>query len=289
MRILNRLIILIKILAKRLLKNRFSKVYLSGNGFAHLCDLRINSMEEIAYDEVRVARSIFVKSDLLIEFLLKYDSEIKGKIILSGNGDTNFNEEILQMHTPSKLYIQNMGFKPSSETINILPIGLENFEHMRSGFGFMHKPTQQKKEARVLIPPMSATNPIRSKVISQLGSVDSQIFQVEKNYTRISKYLKITKKYSFILACEGNGYDTHRLWEIFYQESFPVLLNSQFSRNIANLGLPVLLVDSITDITKDMLKEHLTRFSHYNREHYKILWLNYWRKEIQDHEWKLTD
>ena len=266
----------------RLAISRFSaKKHLSGNGFVKICDLYIRENYTYSEQEIHQARHIFVKSDITALFLQEYGHLLAGKTVISGNGDTNFDADAPYFHIPEQVYLQNLGFEPSNENIKLLPIGLENYEHVRSGFGFLHKPPKRHIfEDKILVPPMSPTNSIRQQVILDLRTASSDLFQVETKLRSVLSYLRLTKKYRYVLVCEGNGHDTHRLWEVLYQNSFPVMLNTPFSRNIKKLGYPVLVVDSILEISESLLKSHLLRNKSITPRQIEQLWMPYWNKEI---------
>jgi hypothetical protein len=284
-RIVGRLTILVKKIGKIIVQNKSNKRHISGNGIAKLCDLHVTSEEIFKNEALHNVKTIFVNSDYFLSFLKKNRTSLADKIIFVGNGDTNFDHEIEDMHIPKLLFLQNLGFVPSTQKIKVLPIGLENYEHFRSGFGFLHHPpTFHKVRNKVLVPPMSPTNDIRKKTLKDLENSDRSLFQIETKFRSIFGYLKLTKEYKFILVCEGNGHDTHRLWEVLYQKSFPVLIDSVFAQNIVGLGLPVVVVDNVNEISLEMLEYRLKAFEKKDIHDFKILWLDYWKNIIQDHE-----
>jgi hypothetical protein len=58
-------------------------------------------------------------------------------------------------------------------------------------------------------------------------------------------------EYRYCICPEGNGVDTHRLWECFYLRVVPVLLKTPYSLNIKNkTGLPMILLDSWSDFER---------------------------------------
>jgi hypothetical protein len=280
-RLKKKLLHLSKGLARKTLSRFSAKKHLSGNGFVKICDLYIRGNHTYSEQEISEAKHIFVKSDFTAQFLEDYGHLLAGKTVISGNGDTNFDTESPYFHFPENVYLQNLGFEPLTEKIKLLPIGLENYEHARSGFGFLHKaPKRHIFEDKILVPPMSPTNSIRERVIHDLKSANSDLFQVETKLRPVLSYLRLTRKYKFVLVCEGNGHDTHRLWEVLYQNSFPVMLNTPFSRNIRNLGYPVLVVDSILEISASLLKSHLLNYELIFPKKIERLWMPYWKKEI---------
>jgi len=81
-------------------------------------------------------------------------------------------------------------------------------------------------------------------------------------------------------ACpEGNGIDTHRIWECLYMGSFPVVkrnINNSFYEGI----LPILFVNDWKDITLELLVNNYTRLSVMDTE---ALSFEYWKTKIQSY------
>lgn len=277
-RIFTRLIMLYKKSIRPLLKSKANKKHVSGNGIALSCDLTVTELDQDITANLRTSDSIFVRSEIAEDFFVKYNKELTGKVIIAGNSDTNFLKYIPEMQFPKKIFLQNLGF-PAKGNIGLLPIGLENYEHVRSGFSFLHR--QPRKFAinnKVLVPPMSATNPIREYVLSNVEQFP--IFHNEPRYLNVFRYFCLLRKYEYVLVCEGNGFDTHRLWEVLYQGSKPVVFKSEFSENLVKMGLPVLTVESLSDVTDEVLNEHRLRFENYRKESVEVLWLKHWKTKI---------
>ena len=280
-RIKRELLTFTKRILRRIFSNLQARRHISGNGIAKICNMSVNDLNNISEVDIREATSIFVKSDNLISFLEEYSGIVSEKTIISGNGDTNFDTELELFKIPKRLYLQNLGFEPSVKSIQLLPIGLENYEHLRSGFSFLHKPLKnQRVEQKILVPPMSPSNSIRKRVLDDLELADKELFQIETEFRSVLNYFKLTKDFKFVLVCEGNGHDTHRLWEVLYQNSFPVLLNTPFSQNIKKMGFPVLIINSIIEVNKDILEAHLLENSLSTPTEIIQLWLPYWEREI---------
>ena len=273
-----RLIMLYKKAIRPLLRSRANKKHVSGKGIELSCDLSVTKLDQDLTAEIKISDSIFVKSEIAEEFLVKYNKNLTGKIIIADNSDTNFVNYIPEMQFPKKIFLQNLGF-PAKENISLLPIGLENYEHVRSGFSFFHRqPRKFAIKNKVLVPPMSATNPIREYVLSNVEKYP--IFHNEPRYLNVFRYFCLLRKYEYVLVCEGNGFDTHRLWEVLYQGSKPVVFKSEFSENLVKMGLPVLTVENLSDVTDEVISEHRRRFENYRKELVEVLWLKHWKNKI---------
>ena len=85
------------------------------------------------------------------------------------------------------------------------------------------------------------------------------------------------KKYKFVLCPQGNGIDTHRIWEALLAKVVPVIIENDFSRNLKNLGIPVLILknwDELDSFTEDYINETYMKFEHMEFE--KFISLKYW-------------
>jgi hypothetical protein len=61
------------------------------------------------------------------------------------------------------------------------------------------------------------------------------------------KYLKGIRNSNFTLCPEGNGIDTHRIWEALYMESIPIIKSNRVLNPLV-ANLPVLVIDEWTQI-----------------------------------------
>jgi len=70
------------------------------------------------------------------------------------------------------------------------------------------------------------------------------------------EYTKNLAKFKFNLCPNGNGVDTHRIWESFMVNTIPIVKNQTFVRNLIKNNVPLLVVeewDELIDIGKDEL------------------------------------
>ncbi len=267
--------------------NRYStnSPYISGDSIAKLTDYEVygrHRNRKLSIRRLRNAKSIFVPGDLLTQFLEESKNlPIKAKVLVVGNSDQNFDFDVKIPDTIALWLCQNNAIPPRPG-LATLPIGLENLKLGRAGkpkyFESFH-PDAIKD--RVLVPPMAPSNKIRMQVI-YLAIQNPDIFDVRKNLMHEEEYFNLTRRYRFILCCEGNGYENHRIWETLYQGSFPVLLRTKWSTNLEYLNLPILFIDSVEDLTKNILSEFAIKNSHFDPKAAKELWVPYWKQIIEN-------
>jgi len=262
------------------LRNRTNYPYLSGDGFASIADYVVKEPESCDWLEIESAKVLFVPSHLLETFLSATEGiNYKNKVLLLGNSDRNFNKKPPEFEKFLAVYCQNAAFQLSGQ-LKVLPIGLENLRLAASGFKFFHKPSTGNQElTKVLFPPMSPTNAVRLRLIDD---VESKLDLFDYRPVRLARrsYFKLLKKYKFVFVCEGNGFDSHRLWEVLYQGSFPVVLKTAWSENLKSLNLPILYVESVNEISQELINSHNQIHSSFNPIRTEILWLEYWAREF---------
>jgi hypothetical protein len=274
--------------ATKLLQNRSfqfitNSPYLSGDSIANICDyvvpFPIKNVKRVR-NKISKSRSIFVNGHNLYKMLEVAGDLLPKKVILSGNSDQNLSDAKYFENQSIEFYCQNSEISNLSN-MKTLPIGIENIRLGRSGFKRIHKGLSHfKNYERVLVPPMSPTNSLRMQVV-ELAKAKPESYDVVTGLLPTKEYFQIARGYKFIFACEGNGFDTHRLWEILYQNSFPVVLRTNWSETLEWLELPILYVESVLDVSPELLQNFLAKNQHFNAEKTPQLWIPYWKNVIK--------
>lgn len=274
---------ILKILQLQQFKFLTNSPYLSGDSIANICDyvvpFPITNVMSVR-NRISDSESIFVNGHNLYEILKVAEDLLPGKVVFSGNSDQNFIDNKHFENPLIQFFCQNCEISNLSN-VKTLPIGIENIRLGRSGFKHIHRGLSQfKNYERVLVPPMSPTNSLRMEVV-RLAKSKPESYDVVTGLLPVKEYFRIAREYKFIFACEGNGFDTHRLWEILYQNSFPVVLRTNWSKTLEWLELPILYVDSVLDVTPAVLEHFLAKNQHFRAENSPQLWIPYWRDLIK--------
>jgi hypothetical protein len=124
---------------------------------------------------------------------------------------------------------------------------------------------------------------VRARVLEEVR-LNPELFDSPLEYLNERDYFTLTKKYKFILALEGNGYETHRIWEALYQGSIPVMLNTPWSHSLKEYGLPILFVDLISELSSGILLDFYHRHGDFIPEELEILWTPFWSAAIKHGE-----
>ena len=96
-------------------------------------------------------------------------------------------------------------------------------------------------------------------------------------------YRRILINYMFVICPEGNGIDTHRLWEAFYLKTIPVMRENEITPFLRGMNLPILYIhewSELLNITEKKLKKiYFSKKKFFNN---KYLYQSYWKKIIKN-------
>jgi hypothetical protein len=100
------------------------------------------------------------------------------------------------------------------------------------------------------------------RVCESKGIVFLESVTFKEHIARLSKY-------KYCICPEGNGVDTHRLWECLYVKTIPIMLKTDFSMLMVEYyKLPVILVDSWEslkiELLQCMVKEESVQWENFN-------------------------
>jgi len=268
---------------KFLLQARNSRPYLSSEAISQVCDLSILDTKSLfrfkSKQHYSNIHSVFVKSDLLETYLEILHDNFNPEILVTGHSDRNF-LRLEQFPKNVKLWLcQNSA--ADDPRIRTLPIGIENLSlgRMKTSYLKLQNKSIRKCDSRVLVPPHSPTNEKRGQIVSVVSKIPD-LFDTKIAAIYEKPYFKMLSQYQFVLCLEGNGFDTHRVWETLYMGNFPVMLRTAWSSSLEQLGLPILLIDDVRDIDRELLQSFITRNCSFSPQSCDVLWIEYWENLI---------
>lgn len=96
-------------------------------------------------------------------------------------------------------------------------------------------------------------------------------------------YASHLRDHKFVLCLPGNGLDCYRTYESMWAGCIVVAPNIPMYRNMQDLGFPIILFDSLSDINEDFL-EFAGDLSIYKNFDWQkdILFLDYWKEKVLD-------
>ena len=267
---------------KLIFRNSTHSPYLSMDSLANLADYYVfgkNGLEALDEVKAKISKIIFVNSDQIEKIDFKYFPNLK--VVLAGNADRNF--ESIPDVPPSVNLLLLMACSINTTKVKTLPVGLENKRNGRYTVNeiFFRSIQNQEFKPKVLVPPMSNTNPIRGSAITEALKLN-KIYDVQTEYLYEKKYLSLIKKYKFVLCLEGNCFESHRIWETLYLGVFPVMFRTKWSKGLEDLKLPIYYIDKLSDITPEKLLNFWDINKSFNPKNSPTLWLDYWKKLIND-------
>ena len=250
---------------KRLIQEVENNIFISGEFF-----------EKISRENSSI---VFSSLD---NFPLKKDfSRYKKKIWIFHNSDETFDlntKKKLDYFHPKECFSQNLIIH--KKNYHFIPIGLENSKFHNNGdikdFISLRK-VKSKKKPRILFG-FKNTNPKRFQLKSQFKKLK---IADETNGWNSFFYRRILLNYMFVICPEGNGIDTHRMWEALYLRTIPIIKKNMISNFIKKAQIPVLIINKWSDLSKfDEKKLQKFYFSKKKLFNNRYLFQDYWKKRI---------
>jgi len=240
-----------------------SRPYISGDTFRKMSDHIYDESKKMNPLKVGKNDIVFISNSLVDTFFTEIHPLINNEyILISHNSDRNITHAEVE-YIDNKIlhwFAQNMVAK--NNKISVLPIGLENLRYQLNGVLNDFQTTENivKSKTTLLSFNVITNNKERIKALDALKDnkfIESNIFANHR------EYFKELKKYKFNLCPEGNGRDTHRVWESLLAEVIPVMIRDTHTENLASLNFPIMLLDewedfnsySIEDLDKYYKKE----------------------------------
>lgn len=194
---------------------------------------------------------VFCYSHLINDLSLKIHYFKNKFVLITHNSDQNIEpsdsiKSILDCNNLVKWYAQNLLF--NHDKLHLLPIGLANSMWPHGN-----------------LTPFNDTNLIsnlsnKSRFVYFNFNVNTNIekrrpcYEILKNHLIWLENIDPTanlyrlKEYRFCICPEGNGVDTHRLWECLYLKVVPIVLNTPFTQILIKYNVPLVVLNNWCDI-----------------------------------------
>jgi hypothetical protein len=198
-------------------------------------------------------------------------------ILVTHNSDlpSGKNQKILTNPYLLKWFGQNMSIF-HEKTIGI-PIGIQNSQWSGSDFSVLEKAKSTPKTKLVYFYFSTKTNPKRQNIFQALLKNGFQ--PSHKKPLQWKDYVNELSNYVFCFSPEGNGIDTHRIWECLYLNCVPIVKKNPVMFNWFR-DLPILWVDNFGSVTMELLETKKNMFS--KKWNLEKTTLSYWQKNISE-------
>jgi hypothetical protein len=204
-------------------------------------------------------------------------------VLITHNSDENIIESyhhlyILTHPLIKKWFAQNVCFHHPK--LYVLPIGLANNHWPHGDLSFFKNVdiadyTTIKTEYTYFCFNQSTNIQKRSECYNKLCNKIPSV-----GWNTPTEYHNMLSKYRFCICPEGNGVDTHRLWEALYLKCVPVVIRSPFidvlQKQLPNL--PLIVLDSWDDFSVSNL--HYDHSKMGSPDYYNTLTLSYYKQLI---------
>ena len=260
-----------------------SKPYLSGDTLRNFSDHIFDESKSIDPKNIKNKDIVFVNTDVIDIFFKTIFQEIKNDFVLiTHNSDVNIESSHLGIIDSRVIhwFAQNLNIE-NKEKVSLIPIGLENLRRLKHGRRKWFSDPKKEKTKFILSSFNEFTNyKKRGEINSTIR--DNNLIDVKK-YEKVEDYFSNLQDYRFIICPEGNGLDTHRIWEGILLNTFPILKFSNFTQILQNEGIPAIYIEKweeINDFNEKDLNKIYQDLLKINTKEYILF--NYWRDRINN-------
>jgi hypothetical protein len=210
------------------------------------------------------------------DFLADIEKFPRAKVLVLGNSDRDWYSFDYELPSQIKAVFLQNSFIESSK-VKFLPIGLENRKLGVNGLParFVRVAKTLQKDLlcceKPLLTYLSPTHESRRDLYAEIDN-----FHYIPERLSPEKYLLVVSRHRFVICPRGNGIDTHRFWESLYLNSFPVVVESQWSKLLKNqLGIPFIEVKDWKSVPTAIQNFGESDFS---AQEMPELWASHWKQ-----------
>jgi len=273
-----------------------SNQIITGEKIQQLCDIYFGFKEDFDFNPVikNQHKKQFILNNLNIEFNNPYFvfcyshriKELSNKIhlfknrfvLITHNSDGEIRDEvetlkILNFSNLEKWYSQNICFE--HDKLYFLPIGIANSQWPHGNINIFNSDMVLNNSCNKIKGiyfnfNIDTNRTKRSKCFESLKNklVWLNNISPSENMVRLSQY-------KFCICPEGNGVDTHRLWEALYLKTVPIVIKSEFTNILQKNNVPLVILNNWDELCEDNLDYNNYDFNNENfvkiSNFYKIL------------------
>lgn len=233
---------------------------------ANTLDLKELKSDDIIYTHTFYADQLFEKLGKL---------EYQQFTVVTHNADTN-----VDFPPPDNVYWFTTNVAIRYKSIRSIPIGVENDFWLKDKKRIMEGKLGNPKKYKnlVYVNHNISTNPKkRQRPYDVLKGEKFATIHIGSNGQGFENYIDNVYNHPFVVCPEGNGIDTHRIWECLYMNTIPVCLkniNLEFYSD-----LPILVLNDWDEMNEKLLYDTFMDMSHKEWNTDKLTF-EYWKREI---------
>lgn len=256
------------------------------------------------FSKIATATAMYICTSALRDFIDNYLPKLCNvKIILvTGDCDETCWMDIFESHADFVAFIErpqiihwfSQNAIADHPKLTRIPIGLDyhTMSHRVSAWGPQQTPAEQEAVLDQIAAAAAAAVPFWQRTPmcyanfqflmttkfgydrqEALAQVPRHLVHYEPQPTHRAATWRTQSYYCFVLSPHGNGLDCHRTWEALVLGCIPIVKTSRLDPLYA--GLPVLIVQSWTQVTPQLLKKTINEFKN-KQFNYERLQLAYW-------------
>ena len=234
--------------------------------------LYINKNICLNENDIIFCNTYFVKE--LFKILVQF-RELKNLKLITNQTDHSINEKLFKLKPSniSEWYSINVSINASG--LFPIPLGLSNNYSPKNlnRTHFSNLKNEIFKSNKIYINFKENINYIkRSKVLKFFK--DKEFVITAQPDLPLDKYLNDLQEFKFTLAPNGNGIDTHRVWESLYAGSVPIVEKHKSFETLDDLN--ALRVNNFYEINENIIKNYEDK-----KQNNEKLNIKYWIKKIK--------
>lgn len=223
---------------------------------------------------------IFCKMDYVSEIFPLVVNSKYNHVLITTNCDFTLDEKFYSLKPENIKAWFGSNVDIYRKDLISIPLGLQRIYGGGISFDMtvIDKQLQKEKSINNLLYMCHKTSNNTSKREEITNYLSGKSYVTYKYGIPFAEYIQDVYNHSFVLAPDGNGIDTHRVWEALYLGSIPIVQRSYLTEHFSQ-SLSMLIVDNPEELTEDYLKEKLEYFKT-QKYNFDALKLNYWKKII---------
>ena len=261
-----------------LTKDQFKKInpqniHILYQNNSHICYQR----KEIVLSDNNVVFSINNSLDVLFDSTKKIN--VKNLTLITSQTDHRISKKVFSKLPEQFTSWYSINVDHINENLHPIPLGISNGYEKSINFekNFIELNTDEFKKPKENLLYLSFEERTNIRLRSGLKDffTNFEWVKIESNKNSLSNYEHDLKNSNFILCPQGNGIDTHRIWESLYFGTIPIIKKHKNFNDFDNL--PVLFVDDFYDLNEQLLLDYLKNLKNYQLTQIDF---DYWKNKI---------